>query len=390
MNPGESPLPGDDTDEIAGLIARLHETEQRLEQLTAGQVDTVTDRHGRTFTLSRAQEQIRHVEAAKQAAVLNALPSHIALLDPSGEILSVNEAWRQFAAANEYQGVAAGVGLNYVDIAQRASGDHSSTAHLAAAGIRSVLSGAKSSFSIEYPCHSPQQERWFLMTVTPLAPDRCNGAVVMHVNISERKQAEEAQRQSEARYRALFEHAPDGIVIADPAGYYIDANASVCRMLGYTREELVRLQSSDVVAPEELQHIGAALHALTTTSDYHREWQLRRKDGSFFAAEVIGTAMPDGNLLVMIRDITERKRVLDDLRESERRFSQIANNISDVFYLVDASTGQMLYVSPAYESLSGRSCASLYEHPESWMEAIHPDDRAAAYEKYRAGMALGT
>ena len=78
-------------------------------------------------------------------------------------------------------------------------------------------------------------------------------------------------------------------------------------MLGYTREELIGLHSVDIVAQPEVQQIGPALSEIKTKSDYHGEWQFRRKDGSFFAAEVIATEMPDGNLLGMIRDVTERK-----------------------------------------------------------------------------------
>jgi PAS domain S-box-containing protein len=127
-------------------------------------------------------------------------------------------------------------------------------------------------------------------------------------DITERKQAEEALRASEARYRRLFEYAPDGIVIVDPKGYYLDANASICRMLGYARDEFIGLNATDIVAPAEIPHIGQALDVIKTKSDYQREWQFRRKDGSVFAVDTIATAMPDGNLLAIIRDITERKR----------------------------------------------------------------------------------
>ncbi len=135
----------------------------------------------------------------------------------------------------------------------------------------------------------------------------------MGVDISERKRAEELLRASEGRYRTLFEHAPDGIVIANAEAYYVDANASICRMLGYTREELVGLHSSDIVVPEEISCIATALSAINSQPDYHREWQFRRKDGSIFPAEVIATTMPDGNILALIRDITDRKQVEKDL-----------------------------------------------------------------------------
>ena len=101
----------------------------------------MADRDGRTFLLRRAQDQLRHSEAAKQAAILNALPAHIALLDTQGLIISVNEAWRRFASANVLQGPGYGIGLNYLEICDSARGDGSSEAHQVAEGIRSVLGG---------------------------------------------------------------------------------------------------------------------------------------------------------------------------------------------------------------------------------------------------------
>src|SRR5690349_10094593 len=82
-----------------------------------------------------------------------------------------------------------------------------------------------------------------------------------------------AQRHHEARYRALFEHAADGILIADDASYYLDANPAMCRMLGYTRNELVGMHASDIVCADEIAHIEPALRVLKARVDYHREWR---------------------------------------------------------------------------------------------------------------------
>ncbi|HUF21280.1 MAG TPA: PAS domain-containing protein, partial [Burkholderiales bacterium] len=114
--------PGDATDEVSALIKTLLETGQRLEELTAGEVDSVADRQGRTFLLQRAQEQLRHSEAAKQAAILNALPAHIALLDTQGLIISVNEAWRRFSGTNVIQRPGYAIGVDYLAICDSAQG----------------------------------------------------------------------------------------------------------------------------------------------------------------------------------------------------------------------------------------------------------------------------
>jgi two-component system cell cycle sensor histidine kinase/response regulator CckA len=127
-----------------------------------------------------------------------------------------------------------------------------------------------------------------------------------------------ALEASEARNRALFDYAPDGIVVTDAQAYYLDGNPSVCRMLGLSRDELIGLHASDIVTPTEVEYIEPTLSAIRARSDFRREWQFRRKDGSVFAAEVMATTMPDGNLLGMIRDITERRALEQQFFRAQR------------------------------------------------------------------------
>lgn len=111
-----------------------------------------------------------------------------------------------------------------------------------------------------------------------------------------------------ALYRTLFEHAPVGILVADAQSYYVDANPGMCQMLGYAHDELVGLHASDIVTQTELSHIGPALDDIQSSQQYLREWEFKRKDGSTFVAEVNATMLPDGRLLGMVRDITERRQ----------------------------------------------------------------------------------
>lgn len=141
-------------------------------------------------------------------------------------------------------------------------------------------------------------------------------------DITERKRAEESLRESEGRYRTLFECAPDGIVISDPNSYFVGVNASICRMLGYTREELIGLCASNIVTEPGVRRIGPALDMIKAKAEHHHEWQFRRKDGSVFEAEVIASMMPDGNLLGMIRDITERKQAEEEVRRLNEGLEQ--------------------------------------------------------------------
>jgi PAS domain S-box-containing protein len=115
----------------------------------------------------------------------------------------------------------------------------------------------------------------------------------------------------EARYRALFDHAQIGILLADQDSVYLDANPVACRMLGYTRAELVGLRAADIVAPDEAIHVDDAIAESLGATPHRRRWCFRRKDGSVFPAEVVATSLPDGTLLGTVRDLTERK-LIDD------------------------------------------------------------------------------
>ena len=141
--------------------------------------------------------------AVTQAAILNAIPAHIALVDVRGVILEVNESWKQFATANILQSQDFGVGCNYLEVCERATGDCADEAGDAGRGLRRVLAGELREFTLEYPCHGPTARRWFRLMITPVSTERRAGAVIMHINVTERRLAEEALRKTEQEQRQL-------------------------------------------------------------------------------------------------------------------------------------------------------------------------------------------
>ena len=172
------------------------DTEQSATEL-AGPLRTVEQDD---FLLQDAQEKPRLEEAVEmQMAILNALPAHIALLDTEGVILAVNEAWRRFASANVLQSNDFFVGQNYLGVCESAHGDCAEDARSAADGIRQVLRGEAKEFALEYPCHSPTEERWFRLMVTPLSEHQMTGVVVMHVNVTDRRRTEKILRENQQR-----------------------------------------------------------------------------------------------------------------------------------------------------------------------------------------------
>ena len=126
--------------------------------------------------LGESQERLR--------SILHSLDSHVALLNREGEIVAINEAWDDFARENGADPDAPlRVGADYLGACRRAA-DGDPAAQSALSGIRSVLDGSRPRFTMEYPCHSPSQPRWFSMTVTPVRTKE-RGAVVAHTDVSE-------------------------------------------------------------------------------------------------------------------------------------------------------------------------------------------------------------
>jgi diguanylate cyclase (GGDEF)-like protein/PAS domain S-box-containing protein len=302
-------------EEISGLIETLHRSAKRLEQLTAGEVDAVADQAGRTFLLLRAQEELRHSEAAKQAAILNALPAHIALLDIRGVIISVNEAWRQFSRSNALPQPGYGVGLNYIEICDNASGNHSAEAHQVAAGIRSVINGKQKLFSIEYACHSPTQRRWFLLTVVPLSDDHPIGVVVMHVNITTQRQADDSLQASELRFRQMAESIRDVFLLVDAeSGRFLYVSPAYEEIWGRSCESLYADSKSWVAAihPDDRILTYQSYVKTIENGEFDLEYRIVHPDQSIRWIEARGFPVRnEAGKLVRIagiaKDVTERK-----------------------------------------------------------------------------------
>jgi len=303
----KAPPPGD-SDEISVVIKALREADLRLEELTAGEVDTVSGRDGRSFLLQRAQDQLRDTEAAKQAAILNALPAYIAVLDVVGRVRSTNEMWQRLTAGNALHGPAYGVGNNYLEMCDKKRGPDSADAQRAAAGIRSVLAGVRASFSMEYPCDMPAERRWFLLTTTPLATDHPSGAVIMHVDITDQKRGEVTLR----RFAAAMDATADAIFMVDRSSMrYIHVNEAACRMQAQTRERLLASPPEGLLDTSSKELAETYDRLIESGVDARPVEILRqRSDRSMAWIELRRHAQRSGDswtIVTMIRDVTDRK-----------------------------------------------------------------------------------
>jgi diguanylate cyclase (GGDEF)-like protein/PAS domain S-box-containing protein len=137
-------------------------------------------------------------------ATIDSVSAQICVLDETGKLIAVNQAWNGFYRENHagHDGCAALLGSNYLATCGATYGPEASDAAAMASGIRQVMAGKLAEFTLEYPCHSPTQQRWFLARVTRFR-DATGNIVVAHENITERKQTLNALEASEAEQRNL-------------------------------------------------------------------------------------------------------------------------------------------------------------------------------------------
>ncbi|MFN7137920.1 MAG: PAS domain S-box protein [Limisphaerales bacterium] len=237
-------------------------------------------------------------------------PAMVWVTEPDGYCTYLNERWYEFTG----QGPGEGKGLGWINAI------HPEDA--AAAREAFILANQnQSTYQVEFRLRRRDGEyRWVIDSAQPRldADGRFLGFVGSVMDITERKQMEDALRKSEVRYRSLMEQAQDSIFLADADGRFLLANASGCKMLGYSMEELQQLNVADTYLPEERLVIENRMAQLRCGEHLRFERTMLRKDGSTVEAEVSVNRLSDGLCHATIRPITERRRT-EFLFDAQRR-----------------------------------------------------------------------
>jgi PAS domain S-box-containing protein len=207
-----------------------------------------------------------------------------------------------------------------------------------------------------------------------------------------RKRSEEALLASEARLHAIIQNTPNvAVELYDPDGRVRFWNEAATRMFGWEIDEAIGKTLDQLIhTPEEAESFLQLLRQLAGTGKPlgPLEYHFRRRDGTEgWCLSTIFEIPGFGGVpmfVCMDVDITERKQAETAMRQSEERFRQVVENIQEVFWMVDVKDGKMLYISPGYEKIWGRSCDALYQSPEAWFEAIHSDDRERVTQRFAA------
>jgi PAS domain S-box-containing protein len=186
---------------------------------------------------------------------------------------------------------------------------------------------------------------------------------------------------SRAQSRSLVEQAPDGIFVADLDGRYTEVNEAGCRLLAYTREEIVGKTIIDLIASDDIERLWQSREVLLQGAVHVAEWSLRRRDGSYVPVEVSAKILPDGRWQGFVRDISERKRLEAKLRFAEAKSSGILSIAADAIISIDEEH-HIAQFNEGAEKIFGYSKTEAIGAP---LDLLIPERVRAAHGSHVAG-----
>jgi PAS domain S-box-containing protein len=304
----------------------------------------------------RADDRLREAETFWQAT-LDSLAAHIAILDEHGTIIAVNAAWRRFAESEG--GDSDYIGSNYISVCQAATDP---LATVVARGLGEILAGAREDLQLDYPCHSPSQQRWFLFRATRFAGSGPMRVVVLHADMTERHQVQEqAFLQAE-----LLDQIDVSVILTDLDLTVLSWNAGAERLYGWSAQEAIgRPASETILPPESVLPAEEGKFNLASQSDgrWDGEYIVRRKDGSTFPAHVRSRLISDQDghvtgAATVAMDITARKESERALVSARNYLRAVTDGVGEGLFTID-SAGCASYMNQVALDLLGWSWEEL-------------------------------
>ena len=336
-----------------------------------------------------ASERQQRSLAQMNAMVLNALPAHIALVDANGVILSVNEAWKRFATANVLEGANYGIGCNYITVCEQAHGDCAEEGQAVADGLRAVLAGTQKSFALEYPCHAPNKERWFQVMITPISETENAGAVVMHLNVTERRQAQEALEKEQQFIATILDTAGALVLVLDPEWRIVRFNRVCENLTGRNIEEMRGKSFVDlsVVSGEDAQEVKNLLLSFKGKQfpkSFESAWVDQNRQLHWIRWSNTVVTDKEGkteNIIATGIDITNRKQAERALSREQKFISAVLDTAGALVVVLDRR-GKIVRFNRACEELTGYYFVDVQGKP-LWDFLLPPEDIPAVKKVFQ-------
>jgi PAS domain S-box-containing protein len=319
---------------------RLSASEQDGLETIARQIAILLDMRRRE---TRDRTAITEPDSPRLALLaLDALTAHVAVLDQDGVIVAVNRSWTLFAEENGGSSVNCGVGVNYIDVCTTSLHDRAPDAEKMASGIREVAARRRTDYSLEYSCHSPDAQRWFVARVTRVDWEGPTRVIVAHENITDRENAQRALRVSEERFRTTLDNMIEGcqIIAYDWTYLYVNATAGhhskrpAAELVGSTiRAEFPGIESTEIFATLQ--------RCMTERVAQQIESEFLYGDGTSAWFSMTVQPVPEG-VFILSLDITERKRSEEELRWKTALLEAQVHSSPDGILVVDREGKKIL------------------------------------------------
>ena len=308
--------------------------------------------------------------------LLDTIPNPIFFKDAQGAYLGCNKAFEDFLGVTRQEIV----GKSVYDLSPKELADEYHRMDLEAF----QTTGTQVYESRVQAADGARRHVVFHKATFPDPTGGVGGLVGIITDITGLKQAEAELRESEELFRSLVENITLGITLISSDYRITMTNPAQGNMFHKHPREFVgkecfrEFEKRQAVCP-----YCPGTIAMATGQKTEIETKGVRDDGSSFVARIhaFPSFSSDGEItgfIEVVEDITQSKQVEEALRESEQRFRLMAETIQDVFWIATPTLDRVLYASPAYEQVWGWSCQDLYQHPQRFMESIHPEDRDRA------------
>lgn len=303
---------------------------------------------GTTQDVTRQHLAVVELEETRDflQTTLDSLSAHVAVLDEQGCVLAVNVSWERFAGEAEQPADSTGVGSNYLEVCDAAGDDE--YAQRAATALRAMLAGTRESFTMEYPCHAPDEERYFILQADLHHSAGPTRIVVQHIDITARRQME-----AEALVRAhLLDEVDASVIATDAEGRITMWNDGAERLYGWTRAETVGKPMRALTAgPAEERIAREIMEAVRSSGRWEDELEVRHKNGTMIPVHLRGSVLhdTDGNmtgLVVVSVDVSQRVRNEQELRSARDYLRAVADSMAEGMCTLDLD-GRVVYVNEA-------------------------------------------